>query len=89
MESTIEITIQLPVNFNISKGQPETIDNPGYPDQIEDFEFIQGNAVEIIQDAIDKDKASINAELLDEAIEAKKETLYDKAVNDFNGGFKI
>jgi len=60
MEATIELTIKLPVTFDIKKGQNSTFDNPGCPDSITDIDYTSEAIFKAVADGIERHGERIN-----------------------------
>ena len=77
MKATIKIPIEIPTEFifNATKGEEQTFDHPGTPDEVEivDYEFSSVEMVKILHDALDEDWESIKQELLEKALRKKVE----------------
>jgi len=72
MQTTIELTIKLPITFNILKGQPETRDNPGYEAEIIDVDFESLDASRAAAAAIKEDSENVDAQIW-EYVEGERE----------------
>lgn len=66
MKQLIELTIKIPIHFEIEKGQPETKDNPEYPNKIIDHYFDEDEMVAALDDAMLADLDRIDTEIFEE-----------------------
>ncbi len=90
MQSTIKI-LDTPVIFTYSLeiGQTGNWDQEDIPTQIIDLDWEQELYSKAVNECIDNDLDFVYAEIWEELVMLKKEALYEKAVNDFEGGFQI
>ena len=84
MEAMIELTIKLPVTFDIKKGQNSTFDNPGCPDSITDIDYTSEAIFKAVADGIESDLKNIKAEIYRQALIQREEAQNDHEVKDLD-----
>lgn len=67
MRSTILIEIELPVTFTATKGYPATHTDPACPDEINDIEFDNDEAIKLIEKYLEDNESEIEESLFDDA----------------------
>jgi len=56
MKTTIEITIQVPVEFEYEPGEPQTFHNPGWPVSAKWIDYDEKSVLEQIEAELDKNE---------------------------------
>jgi hypothetical protein len=77
MKTTITVEIDIEVEFTPIKGYPQTYDEPGSPDEIDDIKFDNDKAIASIEKYLESEE--VDGILLEEAYEQTRDYEFEKA----------
>ncbi len=82
MKKTVFIEIPVTISFFIDPGQEQTLDDPGYPVQVEDIMYSHAQVI----DALDHELYGEGSTIEEELIELVENDKWDYDMNQAEGG---